>query len=324
MGSLLSLALLLLLASPGTPAQRQPDVLVLLGTFVPGAQPDGNSVVFRAPDGLVVVDTGRHAAHTQRILEVARTSGLPVAVVVNTHWHLDHVGGNPAVRAAFPSVSVMGSRAIEDALTGFLADYRKQLVELVGTTGDPAARGQYRDEVARIDAGRALAPDVAVEQAAARALAGRPMDLGLERFAVTAADVWLFDRPSGVLAAGDLVTLPVPLLDTACPSGWQAALARLSEVPFTLLVPGHGRPMDHASLARYRAGLDHLLACAASDVPEQACADGWLRDLGTLVPEREHAFARALLAYYVPNLLRAPPDATARACGHEPKARTVR
>ena len=50
----------------------------------------------------------------------------------------------------------------------------------------------------------------------------------LEARAVTAGDVWLFDPATRVLAAGDLVTLPAPFLDTACPERWKAALDRVA------------------------------------------------------------------------------------------------
>jgi len=320
-----ALALLAALAAPLPPdAPPSPEVRVLVGNFIPGAQPDGNTVVFRAPAGLVVVDTGRHVAHAQRVLDLARRLGDPVAVVVNTHWHLDHVSGNPVIRRAFPSVEVVGSRAIDDALVGFLATYRSQLVDVIGKTGDPAERGRYQDEVARIDAGRALAPDRAIDAGGQVALAGRSMEVGLERHAVTAADLWVFDRPSGILAAGDLVTLPAPLLDTACPRGWKGALAHLSGVHFLLLVPGHGRPMSRREFESYRAGFDHLVACAETDQPGRACIDGWLRDLGPLVPDSDQTFARDLLAHYVQEVLRAPPERVARLCGEEPGTGTVR
>jgi glyoxylase-like metal-dependent hydrolase (beta-lactamase superfamily II) len=320
-----ALSLVAMLAAPPSPYAPLPhDVHVLMGNFVPGAQPDGNTVVFRGPAGLIVVDTGRHEEHAQRILDLSRRLGLPVAVVVNTHWHLDHVSGNPVVRRAFPAVQVLGSRAIDEAMTGFLASYRKQLVEVIARTEDPVARGRYQDEVARIDLGRALAPDVAVESSGPRTLAARPMEVGLEGPAATAADVWVFDRSSGVLAAGDLVTLPVPLLDTACPRGWQGTLAHLSEIPFLLLVPGHGKPMNRKEFESYRAGFDHLVACAATERPAQSCIDGWLRDLGPLVPESDQPFARELLSYYLLDILRAPLERVARLCGGEPKAGTVR
>src|SRR5690349_2506517 len=60
-------------ASPARPRpapdaiEVAPGVHLLRGAFVPGSQPDGNTVILKAPDGLIVIDTGRHAAHTQRI-----------------------------------------------------------------------------------------------------------------------------------------------------------------------------------------------------------------------------------------------------------------
>ncbi len=55
-----------------------PGVDLIPGAFVPNGQPDGNSVIFRAPEGLVVMDTGRHVEHTQKILDYAKTVGLPI------------------------------------------------------------------------------------------------------------------------------------------------------------------------------------------------------------------------------------------------------
>ena len=107
-----------------------------------------------------------------------------------------------------------------------------------------------------------------------------------------------------MLVAGDLVTLPVPLPDTAYPRRWQAALARLDEVDFALLVPGHGPVMTREDFARYRTAFGNLLDRAAADSSSTACADGWLHDIGPLVPADEHAFARILLDYYVDNHLR--------------------
>ena len=55
------------------------------------------------------------------------TLRLPVVAIVNSHWHLDHVSGNAALRAAYPRAQVYASDAIDGAMRGFLADYRRQL-----------------------------------------------------------------------------------------------------------------------------------------------------------------------------------------------------
>lgn len=290
-------------------------VTLVRGMFVAGAQPDGNTVLLRGSTGLVAVDSGRHAAHAARIVDAARASGLPVAAIVNTHWHLDHVAGNVALRAAFPEAEVHASNAIDDALPGFLADYRKQLHQLVAAPGSkPEDIATWQAEIARIDAGPQLRPTHPVTAPQDLSLAGRRMHLGLEDNAVTGGDVWLYDRSTRTLVAGDLVTLPVPLFDTACTEGWRQALAKLDAIGFARLVPGHGAPMDHVQFRVYRRGFERLLACAASDAPADTCKAGWLGDVATLVPQGDAALANSLLDYYIPQVLRAPPERRARYC----------
>ena len=290
-------------------------VMLIRGVFVPGAQPDGNTVLLRGSNGLIVVDSGRHAAHATRIIEAARDSGLPVIAIVNTHWHLDHVAGNAALREAFPQAEVHASNAIDDALSGFLADYRKQLQDLVGSAdASPENVATWQAEIARIDAGAQLRPTHSVTAPQDRSLADRSVHLGLEGDAVSGGDVWLYDKATRTLVTGDLVTLPVPLFDTACSEGWQQALARLDAIGFSRLVPGHGAPMDHVQFRLYRDSFDRLLACAASDAPAQTCKTGWLRDIAPLIPQQDAALAGSLLDYYIPQVLRAPPEHRARYC----------
>ena len=58
----------------------------------------GNIVLISTPDGAMMVDSGS-AASSQALLElVAKQVGdAGVHVLFNTHWHLDHTGGNDAI-----------------------------------------------------------------------------------------------------------------------------------------------------------------------------------------------------------------------------------
>jgi glyoxylase-like metal-dependent hydrolase (beta-lactamase superfamily II) len=291
-----------------------PGIRLLAGVFAPGSQPDGNTVLLEAPAGLVVVDTGRHRGHVERIAEFAKESKQPVVMIVNTHWHLDHVGGNAFLREAFPGVRVLASNAIREARTGFLANYRTQLEGLLKTAPDTKSREEFGAELALIDQGAKLEPDEIVSEAGRRSLGGRDVEIGLERHAVTAGDVWLFEPKSRVLIAGDLVTLPAPFLDTACPARWRESLDRLAAVNFTRLVPGHGQPMSRAGFDTYRKAFGNLLACGSSDRPKADCISGWLQDVATLLPEKEEAFTRSLMDYYV-DVLRGDAAQIARRCG---------
>ena len=297
-----------------------PDVSLLRGRFVAGAQPDGNTMLLRGRDGLLVFDTGRHAAHTQRILDAAREVRLPIVAIINSHWHLDHVSGNAAVRAAYPRAQVHASDAIRDAMHGFLADYRGQLASMIAKApADSRDVAGWREEMARIDAGDALFPTQPITGDGVERIAGRALRFGLERKAVSGGDVWMLDQRSGVLASGDLVTLPAPLLDTACAQGWSEALRRLDALAFTRLVPGHGAPMSHVQFTGYRHAFDRLLACAGSDAEAGACRDGWMQDVAGLVPQTDAALASSLLDYYIAQVLRAPEPRRSRYC-HNPVA----
>jgi glyoxylase-like metal-dependent hydrolase (beta-lactamase superfamily II) len=295
------------------PRLLEPGVEWLPGHFVAGAQPDGNSVLIEGVDGWIVVDSGRHPPHVQALLERIRASGKPLRAIVNTHWHLDHIGGNRALRRAYPQARVIASDAIVAARNGFLAEYRRQLLDqMAKRPSDDAQRQTWQREVDVIDDTAASTPDLVIGERATIELAGLGLSIGVERHAVTGGDVWVYDPASQVLASGDLVTLPAPLFDTACPERWAAALAQIATIRFRWLVPGHGEPLSRGQFVIYRESYDRLLRCAASSAPKSQCVDGWLRDAGGLFARDQQPLARTLLSYYIDQNLRAPREAQCR------------
>lgn len=317
----------LLAACATTPPASVPAGMQALNrhmTLLPGAydpeqgdgQPDGNSVLIRAPDGLVVFDTGRHEqAFTGRIIDAADAWKLPVAAIVNSHWHLDHVSGNVPLRERWPRAEVHASLAIEDAMRHFLADSRKNIAARLQTLpADSAEAGYARASLARIDAGPKLFPTDPVRASGERRIAGMTFHVGLEENAVSGGDVWLLDPSTRTLLAGDLVNFPAPFFDTACPRGWSEALGRLDAQAFDTLVPGHGAPMRHAQFGRYRRAFDGLLACAAGDASVADCAARWESDLGPLLPDNQRRLSRMLLDYYFQSVLRAAPAKRDKYC----------
>ncbi|MFO1400179.1 MAG: MBL fold metallo-hydrolase [Steroidobacteraceae bacterium] len=237
----------------------------------------------------------------------ARDRGSPIAAIVNTHWHLDHVSGNPALRARYPRLRVHASNAIDEALGGFLAQSAR---DAQGYLDDPqlpeTLRADIRADRDTIANGAALRPDVVIDRSARRRIAGRLLEVHLAANAATGGDVWLRDPASGVVVLGDLVTLPAPFLDTACPEGWRAALASIAATRFTVAIPGHGGPLGPAQFAQYRAAFDAFIGCAASARGRDACATEWAASVRGLLeaPDTEFERARSMSAYYV-DLLRA-------------------
>ena len=74
-----------------------PQVLVLVRDWL-----SGNNVVLRSRDGHVLVDSGYSTHAPLTVALVARVlEGAPLARLVNTHGHSDHIGGNAAIKSAY-------------------------------------------------------------------------------------------------------------------------------------------------------------------------------------------------------------------------------
>lgn len=285
------------------------------GSFVKGQSPDGNTVLIEAPDGLIVIDTGRHQAHQDAILAAAKARKKPIAAIVNTHWHLDHTGGNAEIRAAFPSIPIIASDAVDGALKGFFPRSRKSAEDYIASGKTPAEQiKEIRSDMAAMDDLANLRPTQVVRATGPVTIAGRKLDVHLERYAATAGDVWLYDSKAKLAVAGDLVVGLAPFMDTACPEGWRAALGHVAAAPFRTLIPGHGEPMDRAAFDTWRAAFGHLLDCAKETAGKQTCIDGWMRDAAPFIPDADKARVPAMIGYYIDTRLRAAPEEKARFC----------
>jgi glyoxylase-like metal-dependent hydrolase (beta-lactamase superfamily II) len=292
------------------------DVWWIPGSLLPNRQPDGNTVVFQGSGGLVVLDTGRHPWQSKAILNFAEARGEPIVAIVNSHWHLDHVSGNPELKSAYPDAKVYASDAIEGALSGFLRNSLEGAREYLKTAGIPAETAEdIRHDISTITNGNALKPDVVVSKSGPRELAGRTVQVSIAVNGPTAGDVWLYDPQSRVVAVGDLVTLPAPFLDTACIAGWRSALGEVEALPFQTLVPGHGNPMNREEFRVYRTAFEAFVTCAQSDQNEKTCAAHWIQDAGALIAASGMSARQGegMAAYYIGDVLR-PNGGNSKSC----------
>lgn len=295
-------AAMLALAAPAwagpDPLPLDAATVLIPGGFEPGRQPDGNSVILEGPEGLVVFDTGRHAAHSDAIRAEAARRGKPIVAIVNSHWHLDHVSGN--LRLDGPGVRVFASSAIDGALAGFLSNGAEQGRKAIasgqvsGTLAD-----DVRGDIATFEAGARLRPDVVIDRSQTLTLAGRPLVVNLARNAATAGDVWLYDAQARRAIVGDLVTTAIPFLDTACPEGWVDALQQVAETGFETLVPGHGPVLSRAEFDLWRMAFENFVDCTAGDLrPMETCIGGWMAQARAFIPEAERPRVLSLAGYY--------------------------
>ena len=217
-------------------------VWLLPGRIEMGRQPDANSLLLQGRDGLLAVDTGRHIEHVQALRLWMRARRQALLAVINTHWHLDHVGGNSALRRQVPGLRTWGSAAVRDAVRDQMPKSQDALRRsLLNPQIDADSHRMASVDLSLYGDMNAFVPDEVIEGPGKDIeIAGRALRVGVER-GPTQGDVWVLDRASGVLAVGDFITLPVPFFDTACPAAWQASLGRLQTLPFQRAVPAMAR-----------------------------------------------------------------------------------
>lgn len=301
------------LTPPEPATEIAPGTFLIRAVPMPGRGPDGNTVILDAPDGLVVVDTGRHQVISDAILAFAKERKKPIAVIVNTHWHLDHSSGNGRLKAAYPKARVYTTTAVDKVLApgGFLARNLEDAKKMLGIT-DLVRKNEIQIFIATMEARQDLRADVPLARSQRMRLAGRPLDVRITDTAVSDADLWIFDTATRVAVVGDLVTLPVPFFETACPAQWSKSLDEVWGTPFEQAIPGHGRPMTRDQFDTYRKAFNAFTACVNSESPAAQCAETWVDTAGPLIgddPARRKAVAgnaEYYVGYLRPNGGKAP------------------
>lgn len=199
-----------------------------------------NQVVLRSTAGSVVIDSGyrKHAPLTLAL--VASRLGLdgtPLAKIVNTHCHSDHMGGNAALRRAYgcPIAVPAGEAPLIETW-----DQRALLLDYADQAADPFPV----DEVLVRDTTYAWGD---LEW---RALAAPGHDV---------AALVFFNDEYGILISGDALwrdgygfVMPPGMDPDALPST-RATLEMIARLPVRWVIPGHGEPFGDADAALERA-----------------------------------------------------------------------
>jgi glyoxylase-like metal-dependent hydrolase (beta-lactamase superfamily II) len=102
----------IVLVAPFAVAAQTPDFTlkevgngVYAAIGVPGGKAGSNAGFIIGSNGVLVVDTFLDAPPAQELLaEIRKLTSLPVRYVVNTHYHLDHTGGNRVFADAGASI----------------------------------------------------------------------------------------------------------------------------------------------------------------------------------------------------------------------------
>lgn len=210
---------------------------------------DVNVSAVEGEAGLLVVDTHACAAAARGVIaDLRRLSNRPVVGIVNTHDHFDHTFGNATFREEYGDVPIT---AHESAAATTLAH---------GQAVQRAMQGGADDEnAAEIASTLLLAADHTFSSVTAIDLGDRSVELVHPGRGHTAGDLVVRIDDADVLLAGDLVEesgMP-GYGDDSFPMEWPLALDLALNLvgPATVVVPGHGRPVDRDFVSEQRAAI---------------------------------------------------------------------
>jgi len=194
-----------------------------------------NNILIHDAGGCALIDSGyvAHAAQTLQLLQRG-LEGKPLARLINTHCHSDHMGGNAAVQRAYAcrtSIPVGEASAIaawdEAAL-------------MLGYSGQSAERFRYDDTLAAGD-------KLALGGLDWEALAAPGHDMHALMF---------YSRAERILISGDALwqngfglIFPELLGQSGGYAATRATLEAIARLDIATVIPGHGAPFGDAARA---------------------------------------------------------------------------
>lgn len=212
------------------PVAVAPGVYVLRGTG-DAVAPKNHGIVANngfivGPSGVAVIDTGSSYRYGRAMIEaIRRVTPLPIDLVIITHQAPEFVFGASAFRDI--DVPILAHRRTAELIRERCEICLKNLRRTLG-----------EDEMS---GSRVTVPDRTVDGATQLTVGGRALQLVHFGPASTPGDLAVFDKQSGVLFAGGLVSIGrIPELRNENIPGWLDTLQRLETFDIRVVVPGFG------------------------------------------------------------------------------------
>ena len=204
-----------------------------------GGKSGSNAGFVVGEDGVAVIDTFIDVAPAQQLLaEIRKVTNLPVRFVVNTHYHLDHTGGNKVFADA--GAVIMAQRNLRAWL-------RTENLKFFGQNIKP-------EQKARVDS--LVLPQVTYDDGVDLHLGSRLLTVRFMK-GHTGGDSVVFVPDANVVFTGDLLwKTHLPNLIDASTEAWMQTLDKLqSDHPKATFIPGHG---DIGALSDVRDFHDYI------------------------------------------------------------------
>jgi glyoxylase-like metal-dependent hydrolase (beta-lactamase superfamily II) len=271
----------------------------------PGGLASGNAGFVIGDDGVLIFDTfGTPAALEELIGEIEKLTKLPIKFAVNSHYHLDHTGGNQVLAArgvpiiAHDNVLIWQTTKNKRFLPAAAelekrkADTTKLLATIPEDQKD--ARAPLEKTLRRLDAMMAITLTNPT-----RTFKSGTMELQLGKRKVvlatfpghTGGDVIAFVPDANVVFTGDLGwSKTLPNLVDATVNDWIPTLdAMLKQNPNAKYVPGHGNVAEAADIKEFREYLADLRSRVKAGIAKGLTVDDAKKEL--TLPEKYKGLA---------------------------------
>jgi glyoxylase-like metal-dependent hydrolase (beta-lactamase superfamily II) len=213
----------------------------------------GNAGFVVGSDAVLVVDTFMTPAGAEELAaEIRKITPLPVRWVVNTHYHLDHVGGNAVFARA--GASVIAHENVRAWVRTENLKWRREIT------------AEDREMLARL-----VLPDLTYRDGLTIWLGDRKVEV-LFRAGHTGGDSIVVVPSSSVVFCGDLFwreTLP-NLIDASTEAWVDTLDGFLQAYPASTFVPGHGALGKALDVRMFREFLSALRLSVARGLQEGA------------------------------------------------------
>ncbi len=204
--------------------------------------------------------------------------GRPVGIVINSHWHDDHVRGNQS----FPGARIIATDVTRDLIAervaANIARYQAEVPAFLAALRERLAAEQDEHRRAELQADLSFGEEVQATLATLQltpptetftgeeyVLDGPARQARLLTYGGghTASDTVLYLPAERIVFTGDLVVIGEhPLLADGHPEAWPAILDRLGALAIETLMPGHGPLGTRAAIAAMRQYLSDIAALA--------------------------------------------------------------
>jgi cyclase len=280
----------------------------------PGGLASGNAGFVIGDDGVLIFDTFLTPAAVEELIGVIETqTKLPIKYAVNSHYHLDHTGGNQVLVArGVPIIAhdnVMQWQTTKnkrflsapEELQKRRADAAKQLSETPAEQKDK--RTQLERQIRRLDAMQTVKltnPTMTFGSGTLHLYLGKREIMLSTLPGHTGGDVFAYVPDANVVFTGDLGwSKTLPNLVDATVNDWIPTLEKiLSQYPTAKFIPGHGNVAEATDIRDFRDYLDDLRARVKQGIADGLTIDQAKQQLQLPVKYKGFAFQN----FAIPNV----------------------